>query len=313
MTQIPPETPIANQAVKPQPVPPDIDRAVVEDWPQRAFPMRDGRDRPAARVVIRQSVLNDIYQHGRQDPGLEVCGVLVGRGWQDSHGPFVYVEAGLRGQHTERQIGAVTFTAETWNEIQNEMDQRYPDLRIVGWYHTHPGFGVFLSGMDLFIHENFFNAAEQLAFVYDPHSGEEGLFVWRDGRAARDGYLVEADVPPETPVAGPRPEPTLTAGAGPGASDFAARITRVERRQRWGVVALLGVALLAAVAPFAAWRYAIGPAFWESLRRSILVLPVPDRPAPVSTRPAKPTAERTPEAKPPRSAEAASQSKGGEG
>ena len=48
------------------------------------------------------------------------------------------------------------------------MDAEHSEERIVGWYHTHPGFGIFLSGMDLFIQDHFFNLPWQVAFVYDP-------------------------------------------------------------------------------------------------------------------------------------------------
>jgi hypothetical protein len=64
-------------------------------------------------------------------------------------------------------------------------DRDYPDERIVGWYHSHPGFGVFLSDHDTFIHKNFFSAPQQVAWVYDPHSDEEGCFGWRGERIER--------------------------------------------------------------------------------------------------------------------------------
>ena len=59
------------------------------------------------------------------------------------------------------------FTQETWTRIHEEKDARYPDHKIVGWYHSHPGFGVFLSDHDLFIHKNFFSQPGQLAWVFD--------------------------------------------------------------------------------------------------------------------------------------------------
>ncbi len=64
-------------------------------------------------------------------------------------------------------------------------DQKYPNERIVGWYHSHPGFGVFLSDHDTFIHKNFFSSPGQVAWGFDPHSDEEGCFGWVDGRIER--------------------------------------------------------------------------------------------------------------------------------
>ena len=35
------------------------------------------------------------------------------------------------------------------------LEREHPGLKIVGWYHTHPGFGVEFSEMDLFIQRIF--------------------------------------------------------------------------------------------------------------------------------------------------------------
>jgi hypothetical protein len=96
----------------------------------------------------------------------------------------------------------VTFTSETWTHIHDQMDGRFPNMRIVGWYHTHPGFGIFLSDMDVFIQENFFGEPWQIAFVDDPKGGDRGSFVWRGGAPVREPYLVKEDVPDESPLAG---------------------------------------------------------------------------------------------------------------
>jgi hypothetical protein len=79
----------------------------------------------------------------------------------------------------------VTFTQDTWEHIYAVKDKKYASERIVGWYHSHPGFGIFLSEHDTFIHKNFFSSPGQIAWVYDPHSDEEGCFGWVDERLER--------------------------------------------------------------------------------------------------------------------------------
>src|SRR5207244_1370502 len=54
--------------------------------------------------------------------------------------------------------------------------------RIVGWYHSHPDFGIFLSDRDCFIHENFFSGPGQVAYVFDPVRDLEGMFAWQNGK-----------------------------------------------------------------------------------------------------------------------------------
>ena len=55
------------------------------------------------------------------------------------------------------RVASLTFTHETWDEVDREMAAHFPELEIVGWYHSHPRFGIFLSSHDLLIHENFFS------------------------------------------------------------------------------------------------------------------------------------------------------------
>jgi hypothetical protein len=79
--------------------------------------------------------------------------------------------------------------------IQTEMDRSYADKRILGWYHTHPGFGIFLSEMDMFIHRNFFNLPWQLAYVYDPHADEDGMFTWKREKVNLAPIMIDEDTP----------------------------------------------------------------------------------------------------------------------
>ena len=107
--------------------------------------------------------------------------------------PYLYINHSIRGDSAENRATQVTFKSETWTHIQSVMERDHADERIVGWYHTHPGFGIFLSGMDLFIQDNFFNLPWQVAFVYDPSSGEEGAFIWRAGASEREPFLIQED------------------------------------------------------------------------------------------------------------------------
>ena len=70
---------------------------------------------------------------------------------------------------------------EAWRHINRIKDKHFPDHTLVGWYHTHPGFGVFLSEMDLFIQRHFFDQPFQVAVVIETKAREEGCFVWKRG------------------------------------------------------------------------------------------------------------------------------------
>jgi proteasome lid subunit RPN8/RPN11 len=163
--------------------------------PQRTLVALNGSRMPSFQIVFRQSALNRLHAHGDSSPRAEICGVLVGDVYQDSTGAYLLVEHIIEGEASTGSAGQVTFTADTWQHIQTKMDRLYPDLRICGWYHTHPGHGVFLSEMDIFLHESFFGLPWQAALVYDPKSGEEGIFNASEGQAHRLDLLIETDEP----------------------------------------------------------------------------------------------------------------------
>ena len=75
----------------------------------------------------------------------------------------------------------LTFTHEAWDEVLSKLDSEFKGLSIVGWYHSHPGFGCFLSEYDIFIQQNFFSGPGQIALVIDPLAGTYGYFVASDG------------------------------------------------------------------------------------------------------------------------------------
>jgi proteasome lid subunit RPN8/RPN11 len=268
--------------------PRDITGLKAEDWPLRPLVGEViGREK-AFQVIIRQSVLDAVANHGKSDTAVEVCGVLVGNIYSDGAAPYAIVDAAISGEHTAGRSTQVTFTSETWTQINDVKDREHPNKQILGWYHTHPGFGIFLSEMDLFIHQSFFSEPWQLAFVFDPKSGEEGLFVWRDGKIVQDGFLVDHDT--NTPPADVGTEIAKGGAATSGTvGELSARVQALEQRTKWMLAGGL-LALLAAIAwpvvvavylpqALAALRPALPPLQYDGHHNAPSVL-VPDVPLP---------------------------------
>jgi proteasome lid subunit RPN8/RPN11 len=142
---------------------------------------KTGSNASEPAVTVDGEVLRQIRQHARSCSKTEVCGVLIGS--EDRNN--LTIEACIAGANAAQAGTHVTFTQDTWEHIYKTKDAKYPDHRIVGWYHSHPGFGVFLSDHDTFIHKNFFSSPLQVAWVYDPLSDEEGCFGWVGKRLER--------------------------------------------------------------------------------------------------------------------------------
>lgn len=166
------------------------------------------------RVEMARSAQAALLAHAAEFPDVEVCGVLVGslpaEGAKDR---ILAVEGIVRGEGARERGAAVTFTNETWNHIHDELDKRWPGRRIVGWYHTHPDFDVFLSDMDTFIHTNFFGHPDQVALVRDPVRGATAIFARKgDGLVPLERYWLDGnpvDLAARTEPGGPGLEEEL--------------------------------------------------------------------------------------------------------
>jgi len=144
------------------------------------------------RVAMERAAYAELIAHAKTSLEAEVCGVLAGQVCEDDEGIFVSVEASIRGAAASEKSARVTFTQETWNAIHKTLERDYPKLKIVGWYHTHPGFGVEFSEMDMFIQRNFFSAPAHLALVTDPLNGAVAIcFNARDGIEYLERFWVD--------------------------------------------------------------------------------------------------------------------------
>lgn len=168
-------------------------------------------------IAVDDGVLDTVHEH--VDPYLEqeVGGFLVG----------TLVDGQVTIRHALPALEAVghraqlTFTHSVWEEMLARVDRDFPDLRIVGWYHSHPGFGIFLSEYDKFIQRNFFSAPGMVALVVDPHSGEHGWFGWKNGDGEESEIVLLDD---GSSAARREPRAPVTPSSSGGGSNLGTRI-----------------------------------------------------------------------------------------
>jgi proteasome lid subunit RPN8/RPN11 len=153
--------------------------------------------KPAAgqvRVAISQLSLRQIEGHASRDLTRELGGVLLGEVGNDEAGFIVKVRATLPVHTDDHGPVHFTFTADSWAQLHEERARRYPELDIVGWYHTHPNLGVFYSADDVIVHQAAFVMPWQVGLVYDPVRGEGCLVGWDgSGEGNVDAKLSEID------------------------------------------------------------------------------------------------------------------------
>ncbi|HEY3396692.1 MAG TPA: Mov34/MPN/PAD-1 family protein [Armatimonadota bacterium] len=147
--------------------------------------------REALEVYLHVEAVQDILAAVPSGARYETGGLLAGVAAQDERGPYVLILRALSAPSAHSERLSLTFTPEAWEELWAAHERECPDLKIVGWYHTHPGLGVFLSEPDQFIHRHFFSDPGQIALVFDPADFRWGVFYWVEGglRAAEGLYL----------------------------------------------------------------------------------------------------------------------------
>lgn len=170
---------------------------------QKPAPLRNGANtkcrsigslnKEAVTIFVHEKVLDGILDFSDADLQREIGGFLIGNLYQDDQNKsklrYVEIEHFLPAVDVKSHSASLTFTHDTWSRANNEVHSRFSDKRIVGWHHTHPGLGVFLSAYDLFIHKNFFGSPWQIAMVVDPKQQEFAFFQWQDDDVKDCGFV----------------------------------------------------------------------------------------------------------------------------
>ena len=147
------------------------------------------------KVYIHQDVYKEMEKYASSDTAHELGTIMIGEYSEDMGKMHVVISDFIYAKYTDASASTLTFTHETWDYVHKEHDEKYPDKKIVGWQHTHPGYGIFLSNYDMFIQENFFNLPFQVAYVIDPVQHLRGFFQWKNGKVEKlKGFYIYDDV-----------------------------------------------------------------------------------------------------------------------
>lgn len=177
----------------------DIQDENVEDAPSVQLPMNfltfGEIENDDVKVYIKQEAYKALEKLAASDTSKELGSIILGEYCQEHGKTHVIISQYIEAKYTDASASTLTFTHETWDYVHSEHEKRYPDKKIIGWQHTHPNYGVFLSNYDMFIQENFFNLPFQVAYVIDPIQNLRGFFQWKNGRIEKlKGYYIYDDV-----------------------------------------------------------------------------------------------------------------------
>ncbi|MBD1871210.1 Mov34/MPN/PAD-1 family protein [Cyanobacteria bacterium FACHB-471] len=128
-------------------------------------------------AYIAEIAIASLRCHLESDLKVEQGGILFGNAYIDSKlGAYVEIIEAIAAPATIASSTYLKFTANSWQGIMAYAKELAPGSQIVGWYHSHPDLGVFMSSVDMRTHQAFFPHSWNLSIVYDPVKKEIGYF-----------------------------------------------------------------------------------------------------------------------------------------
>jgi len=142
---------------------------------------------PPFSLVVTQDVLSAVCRHVAEDLSREFGGFLLGNRYvcPQSACEYVLIDNYYEAGFTEGDATSLLFSTDTWADLTDKLHTRFRGKALVGWYHSHPRMGVYLSERDAEVHHSRFPEAWTCALVLEPEKGHGGFFVYEAGRLNR--------------------------------------------------------------------------------------------------------------------------------
>ncbi|CAN6656220.1 ubiquitin carboxyl-terminal hydrolase Rpn11p [Trichomonascus vanleenenianus] len=126
-------------------------------------------------VYISSLALLKMLKHGRAGVPMEVMGLMLGE-FVDDFTVYVKDVFAMPQSGTGVSVEAVDDVFQT--RMMDMLKQTGRDEMVVGWYHSHPGFGCWLSSVDINTQQSFEQLNQRaVAVVIDPIQSVKGKVV----------------------------------------------------------------------------------------------------------------------------------------
>jgi LysM repeat protein/proteasome lid subunit RPN8/RPN11 len=148
------------------------------------------------KVVFIEGVVEKIFSHATARRDIERFGILVGGVFYDPQSDENWIEIVdmLPAERVRANVASVEVSNEEISYLNTKVDKilalTNQTVRKVGWYHTHPGHGIFMSSTDKTNQKLCYTADWQIALVVDPRQLHYGVFSGPECRSLSEGVLI---------------------------------------------------------------------------------------------------------------------------
>lgn len=133
------------------------------------------------RVYLRYSLFRNLDEFALRNTSQEQAGLLLGHHSTDGNWTLVHEAVELKSTDSTSLSDGV------WREARKAAAKRYPNLEVVGWFHSHPGTSVGIQPKEVEIHTKNFGEPWQVVYVMDPVVRERGFYLWDEKKLSFAG------------------------------------------------------------------------------------------------------------------------------
>ena len=165
-------------------------KVISSEKSERRYRKRSVRGVP---LFVGEGAISQMANHA--DLGLaegkEVLGLILGEICRDEEGEYS-VASGTATAGLDATGVSVRFDQDSLEDLFASIDESGGDA-VIGWYHSHPGFGCYLSDVDVKTHSGIFGEGKGFAVVLDPSDGTLMVFTVENGKTKVAQMVVSED------------------------------------------------------------------------------------------------------------------------
>ncbi|VVB70571.1 JAB1/Mov34/MPN/PAD-1 ubiquitin protease [uncultured archaeon] len=136
-------------------------------------------------IYIIEETLRNITESFKKyaEKHSEAIGFLCGKVRKWKNKKYIIIEEYITAENDSNATRA-RFSKPAFNKLSKKLKNKF----IVGWAHSHPSYGSFLSNTDIQTHNDLFPEDYQVALVIDPLAEEENGVETKFFKTTKNSY-----------------------------------------------------------------------------------------------------------------------------
>lgn len=135
------------------------------------------------RIYIEDYVYSYLLQYAESGGNDERLAALVGRCMLIDGQTVLFINGAIQGKYCESDRGILSFSNNSLEYIDNQINKYFKGLEVVGWLQSQPNYGNFLSASYAKYHIDNFKKPYQVMFVTDPIEKINSFFIWNNDKS----------------------------------------------------------------------------------------------------------------------------------